>query len=69
MTPTTVYNPESWGAIGIKLWDAAARYNSIAAGLLGLWRMLFEALKAHVGSKTAEKEHVAPTDPPPLQTL
>lgn len=60
ITPTTVYDPQIWDATGVKLWDAASRYDNSAAELLGPWRALFDALKAQRNSNASEKAQAAP---------
>lgn len=38
-----IYNP--------KKWDADTRFDAVAAGLLGPWRVVFEVLKKQVSAK------------------
>jgi len=52
ITNQTIYDPEVWDRIGVRLWDAATKGDKTAFGLLQTWRKIFEALKSHLRSQS-----------------
>ncbi|NWZ32356.1 CC171 protein, partial [Asarcornis scutulata] len=48
----TVYEPEIWDQIEVKVWDSATKNDKAAVGLLGTWRAVSEALKSRVGPQS-----------------
>ena len=67
----TVYDPETWDQIEVKVWDSATKNDKVVAGLLGTWRAISEALKSHVGPQSetcglpdSEGAAGSSTDPP-----
>ncbi|EOB04691.1 hypothetical protein Anapl_04998 [Anas platyrhynchos] len=44
----TVYDPEIWDQIEVKVWDSATKNDKAVVGLLSTWRAVSEALKSHV---------------------
>lgn len=46
-----IYIPKKWDEARVKLWDADTRFDAMAAGLLGPWRVVFEVLKKQVSAK------------------
>lgn len=64
-----INDPEIWDKVGVRLWDCATRNDKIVAGLLPSWRIIFETLKVHVGSRAEEgEEKPTPPSAPPLPT-
>lgn len=71
VTNQTVYDPETWDQIGVKLWDSATKNDKVVAGLLSPWPAISEALKSHVGPQSetcglpdSEEAAGLSTDPP-----
>jgi len=52
ITNQTIYDPEVWDWIGVRLWDAATKGDKTAFGLLQTWRKIFEALRTHLRSQS-----------------
>ncbi|EOA94108.1 hypothetical protein Anapl_17196 [Anas platyrhynchos] len=48
----TVYEPEIWDQIEVKVWDSATKNDKVAVGLLGTWQAFSEALKSPVGPQS-----------------
>lgn len=66
---TNIYTPEVWDRTGVNLWDCATKNYKVAATLLSPWRVIFETLKAHVGSQSKEVEAALPYHHPLWRTL
>ena len=76
ITNQTVYDPEVWDRIGVRLWGAATEGDKTAFGLLQTWRKILEAIKIHLRSqphtptlpegKGAATEQPAMPSAPPL---
>ena len=48
ITNQTIYDPEVWDRIAVRLWGAATKGDNTAFRLLQTWRKIFEALKSHL---------------------
>ena len=48
----TVYDPEIWDQIEVKVWDSTTKNDKVAVGLLSTWRAVSEALKSPVGPQS-----------------